>query len=432
MLESIIEFAKNNQQVAGALTLVIGGSISYMARSIPQAVLEFVRSQSVSRIEVDNFDYWDGAENYNAVREWYLKNGPTWLSRSMRYEKDGRHTIGSGRHYFIYKGVLCWMETVSFESSGVSFNKERLIISCFSRNTQILKDFIEEATAKPEVEITDIDIFVTEGRNRSSLMSWSKITSIPINTEMAPLVNEKAYEEIISCLKRFSDDKEWFKKNNAPYKRCFMFYGPPGTGKTTLATQIASITARNIYRLDMAYLDANQLDSLIGSIKPGSIMLLEDIHSNDALLNEEYRECFDSSRPRLNANNSPDLSKFLNVLSGVVPLNDVIVIMTTNYLERLDPAVYRPGRVDLCVCVDYLDSKTIYNWLVKQFGERATQYKDARFKDDITTGEVFRLYELYRTDLDSIVKALVVDLEFEKSLNSFRGLNKPKEELIRN
>ena len=45
-------------------------------------------------------------------------------------------------------------------------------------------------------------------------------------------------------------------------------------------------------------------------------------------------------------------SGFLNALDGVASGEERIIFMTTNHLERLDPALVRPGRVDLLELVD--------------------------------------------------------------------------------
>lgn len=45
-------------------------------------------------------------------------------------------------------------------------------------------------------------------------------------------------------------------------------------------------------------------------------------------------------------------SGFLNALDGVASGEERIVFMTTNHPERLDPALIRPGRVDLAMLID--------------------------------------------------------------------------------
>lgn len=48
---------------------------------------------------------------------------------------------------------------------------------------------------------------------------------------------------------------------------------------------------------------------------------------------------------------SVTFSGFLNALDGVASGEERIIFMTTNHIEKLDPALIRPGRVDLSVLV---------------------------------------------------------------------------------
>jgi chaperone BCS1 len=45
-------------------------------------------------------------------------------------------------------------------------------------------------------------------------------------------------------------------------------------------------------------------------------------------------------------------SGFLNALDGVASGEERIVFMTTNHIEKLDPALIRPGRVDVSELID--------------------------------------------------------------------------------
>lgn len=48
-------------------------------------------------------------------------------------------------------------------------------------------------------------------------------------------------------------------------------------------------------------------------------------------------------------------SGFLNALDGVASGEERIIFLTTNHIDRLDPALIRPGRVDLAVLVGDAD-----------------------------------------------------------------------------
>jgi len=49
---------------------------------------------------------------------------------------------------------------------------------------------------------------------------------------------------------------------------------------------------------------------------------------------------------------SVTFSGFLNALDGVASGEERIIFLTTNHLDQLDPALVRPGRVDLACLID--------------------------------------------------------------------------------
>ena len=56
-------------------------------------------------------------------------------------------------------------------------------------------------------------------------------------------------------------------------------------------------------------------------------------------------------------------SGFLNALDGVASGEERVIFLTTNHIERLDPALIRPGRVDLAALIDDADpeqAKTLF------------------------------------------------------------------------
>lgn len=68
-------------------------------------------------------------------------------------------------------------------------------------------------------------------------------------------------------------------------------------------------------------------------------------------------------RSRFRYQSSVTFSGFLNALDGVASGEERIVFMTTNHLERLDPALIRPGRVDVTQLVDDaspIQAKTLF------------------------------------------------------------------------
>ena len=63
-------------------------------------------------------------------------------------------------------------------------------------------------------------------------------------------------------------------------------------------------------------------------------------------------------------------SGLLNVLDGLGHQDKLITIMTTNYMNRLDKALIRPGRIDYCLHFDYATKLQIKHMFMRFFPER--------------------------------------------------------------
>merc|ERR1711908_101555 len=145
---------------------------------------------------------------------------------------------------------------------------------------------------------------------------------------------------------RLMDDLDWFvkgetqafyAKHGIPYHRCYLFHGQPGTGKTSFISALAGHLERNLCFIQM---DRGMTDDTfrkaMAALPPMAMVVLEDV---DALFSN-HREADQNS-------SSLSFSGFLNCLDGLGAPHDVVVCLTTNHSERLDPAVMRPGRIDV-------------------------------------------------------------------------------------
>jgi hypothetical protein len=90
------------------------------------------------------------------------------------------------------------------------------------------------------------------------------------------------------------------------------------------------------------------------------LYVIEDIDAmGDTVLRREWKKPTpvqkkESGDPFMDRDNEPDkealdLSFLLNLLDGTLEANGRILIITTNFPERIDRALIRPGRIDLIV-----------------------------------------------------------------------------------
>ncbi|XVE83341.1 hypothetical protein DITRI_Ditri16bG0081200 [Diplodiscus trichospermus] len=168
---------------------------------------------------------------------------------------------------------------------------------------------------------------------------------------------------IMEDLDSFVASKDFFEGVGRAWKRGYLLYGPPGTGKSSLVAAIANHLRYNIYDLQVqtARSDAD-LRHILTSTTNRSVLLIEDIDCSTKLSHDRAKLQFDqqdkeNEQPNRLSSTDPGvtLSGLLNFLDGLWSScgDERIIIFTTNHKEKLDPALLRPGRMDVHIYMGY-------------------------------------------------------------------------------
>lgn len=176
----------------------------------------------------------------------------------------------------------------------------------------------------------------------------------------------------------FLENREWYDTKGIPYTLGFLFHGPPGCGKTSTVKAVANEGKRHIVNVQLSEIKTkSQLHHLFFNDEihvyngvntekytiPVSerLYVIEDIDAmGDTVLRREWKKPVPTSKaastgdPFLDREQEPDkevldLAFLLNLLDGTLEANGRILIITTNYPERIDRALIRPGRIDMIV-----------------------------------------------------------------------------------
>ena len=119
------------------------------------------------------------------------------------------------------------------------------------------------------------------------------------------------------------------------------------------------------------------------------------------------------------------MSGFLNALDGVVASEERIVFMTTNHPEKLDPALIRPGRVDvreyLGHATEYQTKEMFYRFYGGQ-KERAQSFAEILASYRYPVSPAY-LQGLFVSNKGSPEKALVDAEHHLKSVANVQGSN---------
>jgi cell division protease FtsH len=122
-----------------------------------------------------------------------------------------------------------------------------------------------------------------------------------------------------------------------PGKRGVLFYGPPGTGKTYTSAYLSQrlSDATKVIAAGKSLLRMADVCAVATSLQP-ALVILEDV---DLVFSD-----------REMAPNTTLLGEFLDQLDGFASNDQIIFILTTNVLERVEAAIKdRPGRVSQCI-----------------------------------------------------------------------------------
>lgn len=363
LLHSLIgqmQSALSSQLVGGGLVLMLTGSAIALVRNLPSRMFEFVKLRTTSVIEIRNSDplfdfvtFWiNGQERFAKSRYLHAttesrvpraddnKNGPVASSRDevKRIAPAVFFSPSRGRHYLMREGRWLKIERTS-QSAGPSkesgmgagkfqMEKESFVFTGFGNSQAVLKRLVEEIVSFGSKPIDGTRVFY------STYGYWQCLGRRRMRSLKSVILPAGMVDGLLLDAKKFLADEDWYREVGIPWHRGYLFYGVPGSGKTSLAAALAGELHMDLYLLNIGGSGMNdeKLSSLMADIRPGSMIVMEDI---------------DCTVPEREAQpNRVTLSGLLNCLDGIMSREGCMIVMTTNHRSTLDEALIRPGRVD--------------------------------------------------------------------------------------
>lgn len=302
----------------------------------------------------------------------YFPHIPTELGAEMQWTDDA-DAIGNRRHFrsvdyakipgkridaCIFEGTTIWLEFECNPRDNSNDSNYRLTLALkvlyTKKNVETLRKFIRSIIKESKkIEAYESKfIYRTVNGNYSTECPDKQFRSF--DNVFIPAAQEK---QIIDGVTKFCNAEKWYRDHCIPYHYGIMLHGNPGTGKSSVVQAIT-----NLIDCDVYYIPGDRLSEAVvneewlrfASKDRMRVVVIEDLDtSRFTLERSDSKEEFAFRNTRV-----ATIGTFLNMIDGFANHEKVIYIFTTNHLDRLDPAVIRPGRVDLCLEIDYINEET--------------------------------------------------------------------------
>lgn len=232
-------------------------------------------------------------------------------------------------------------------------------------------------------------------------------------------------KQVCDRVRFFMDNKAWYDAKGIPYRLGILLSGESGSGKSSCIKAIANMTRRHIVNINFANIrTSTQLRKLFQSEdlhvfedddKATLVKLNVPLNQRIYVLEEIDAVGTDVINDRrLNAG-APDkiadelsLADILQVLDGTLEAPGRIVIVTSNYPERMDKALVRPGRLDLFVKFGNATSETLVE-LYEKLNDKSfpENYVDKLPDEELSVAEAI---EVIFRNFDASVERFIIEL----------------------
>ena len=347
----------DNPLFAGGIGLGALGAAAAFARKGAIRIADVARHRLLVNVEISKQD-----PAYPWILAWLSQPRPTpgWIaSRITRIHNLSVATTRSqgafgtggagGAHFFLQPGY--GRHVVKHGSAYIAVNREKH--NTANMNTGEPHEIVQLTTLWAHRHVFE-QVFSEAHRlaaqanqGKTTIYSARGMDWMPLGEPKTKrplesvLLDEGVKEDLLRDVRDFLGSQEWYVGRGIPYRRGYLLFGPPGSGKSSFIHALAGELDFNVAMINLSEMGMtdDKLAYLLTKLPKRSLLVLED--ADAAFVNRKQRQADGYSGATVT------YSGLLNALDGIAAGEERIAFLTTNHIDRLDPALIRPGRVDM-------------------------------------------------------------------------------------
>jgi chaperone BCS1 len=274
--------------------------------------------------------------------------------------------------------------------------------------------------------------------------------------------------QIVNKIQFFLDNKEWYYEMGIPYSLGIGLHGPPGTGKTSFFKCLANMTGRHLVILSLKLIKTRrQLDDFFFEDRYNSnnkahsvgfdkkIIIIEDIDClgeivwkredkketvstknksgkslnlnklsptasvNVADVIQTFVEASDEQNKMITSLTKPleddpiTLDDILNLWDGLKETPGRILGISSNHYDKLDPALIRPGRIDITLKLDNATHNIIQQMCKRYYNVSIDDKKLKKINNKFySPAEIINCYVMHKDDPTAFIARLMKNEKF--------------------
>jgi chaperone BCS1 len=356
-INGIIETIKNNQLLLAGIGLSGAGIITFWVKDVPRIVYASLKREfttellmtSANSIFHDMMKWIEKRYSHKNFRKLKLSNG------QWGYNTHATTSIGYGAHCIRYNGVFLVMTLTKDAANQSSYDKETLSVVKLGRSRKLFDKLVKEVQ-ECEKDSSKIEIYKMED-------SWMHVKDQKKRNMDSIFIEKDKKDLLIRSLSNFIKNEEWYLSHGIPYQLGILLYGAPGTGKTSLIKAISGYLDYPIYYLSPQKL--SKIETAMSTLRDKCVVVVEDIDSNFLTHSRAIKSEKSEEDNMMEGFAMTSLSEILNSLDGMFSAHGRILIATTNHVENLDPALTRPGRIDVKIEIGYVNNEILKYFIDK-------------------------------------------------------------------